>query len=103
MAVVLFLSVILIRSFLTGVIGVEPLSAYSAARFWGACGNTKAMLATLRDREIKASASAAGGIETILLSASQKVQKRSRLHTQPYQRDDFSSRWHHVRFAYVTG
>ncbi len=45
MAVVLFLSVILIRSFLTGVIGVVPLSAHSAARFLGACGNTKAMLA----------------------------------------------------------
>ena len=50
MAVVLFLSVILIRSFLAGVIGVEPLSAQSATRFWGAPGNTKAMLATPQDR-----------------------------------------------------
>lgn len=50
MAVVLFLSVILIRSFPAGVIGVEPLSAQSAARFWGAPGNTKAMLATPQDR-----------------------------------------------------
>ena len=36
MAVVLFLSVILIRSFLAGVTGAEPLSAQGAARFWGA-------------------------------------------------------------------
>ena len=40
----------LIRSFLAGVIGVEPLSAHSAARFWGTPGNTKAMLATPQDR-----------------------------------------------------
>ena len=51
MAVVLFLSVILIRSFLTGVTGAEPLSAQGAARFWGAPGNTKAMLATPQDSE----------------------------------------------------
>ena len=30
--------------------GVEPLSAQSAARFWGVPGNTKAMLATPQDR-----------------------------------------------------
>lgn len=52
MAVVLFLSVILIRSFLTGVIGAEPLSAHSAARFGGAPGNTKAMLAAPQDRAV---------------------------------------------------
>ena len=50
MAVVLFLSVMLIRSFLAGVTGAEPLSAQSVARFWGAPGNTKAMLATPQDR-----------------------------------------------------
>ena len=31
----------LIRSFLAGVIGVEPLSAHSAARFWGAPATQK--------------------------------------------------------------
>ena len=51
------------RSFLTEVTGAEPISAQSAARFWGAPGNTKAMLSTPQDRGQAASLSAVAGGE----------------------------------------
>jgi len=36
---------------------MKPLSAHSTARFWGACGGIKAMLAALRDRAVCCQAS----------------------------------------------
>jgi len=75
----------------TGVIGVEPSRRTAPPAFGMPAATQK--LCSLHYETGDQGASAAGGVGTILLSAGQKVQKRSQLHTQPYQRGDFSSRW----------